>query len=157
MSMDRLVAEISRHHFPNPPATPEEIEAFEQAAGWRLDTDLRAFYLHCNGAVLFQQPNSPCRLRPLSQLRRARVDMRDSDTDAWGPASWYVIGDLTESDRLIVDVESLQNGRYPVIDGFHEGMLGTDDCKRITNSFSEFLERFLSSGGRKFWLGTPED
>ena len=44
-----------------------------------------------------------------------------------------------------------------VIDGFHEGMLGTEDCKRIAGSFSQFLEQFLLSGGKKFWLGSPED
>src|SRR4051812_7406051 len=106
MSMDRILEEISRRHFPNPPVTAGEIEAFEQMMGWRLDPDLRALYLHCDGATLFQRPNSPCRLRPLSQIRRARVDMRGSDTDEWGPASWHVIGDLTESDRLIIDVDA---------------------------------------------------
>jgi hypothetical protein len=63
MVMDRMIAEISRDHFPNSPAALEDIAFFEQRVGWRLDADLRAFYLHCNGAVLFQQPNSPCRLR----------------------------------------------------------------------------------------------
>ena len=152
MSMDRLLDEISRRHFPNPPARQEEIEAFEQTTGWRLDPELRAFYLHCNGAALFHQPNSPCMLRSLSQIRRARVDMRGSDTDDWGPASGYVIGDLSESDCVIVDVESAQHGRYPIIDGFHEGMLGTEDCPRIADAFSRFLEQILQSEGRKFWL-----
>jgi hypothetical protein len=152
MSMDRFLEEISLHHFPNPPARHEEIEAFEQTMGWRLDSDLRAFYLHCNGAALFHRSNSPCLLRPLSQIRRARVDMRGSDTDDWGPASWYVIGELTESDCIIIDVESAQHGRYPIIDGFHEGMLGTEDCQRITDSFSQFLELILRSEGKKFWL-----
>ena len=152
MSMERILEEISRRHFPNPPATAEDIGAFEQMMGWRLDPDLRALYLHCNGATLFQRPNSPCRLRPLSQLRRARVDMRGSDTDEWGPASWYVIGDLTESDSVIIDVAAPQQGRYPIIDGFHEGMLGTDDCPRIADSLSQFLAQFLQSGGEKFWL-----
>lgn len=151
--MERLLQKISLHHFPNPPATPSEIDAFEKESGWRLDADLRAFYLHCNGATLFQQINSPCRLRPLSKILRARVDMRGSDTDEWGPASWYVIGDLTESDTLIVDVDSpTPENRYPIIDGFHEAMLGPEECERIADSFSRFLEQLLHSGGHKFWL-----
>jgi SMI1 / KNR4 family (SUKH-1) len=154
MPMDRLLEEITHDHFLNPPATLEEVESFERAMGWRLDPDLRAFYLHCNGATLFQRPNSPCRLRALSQIRRARVDMRGSDTDEWGPASWYVIGDLTESDSLIIDVGAPQHERYPIIDGFHEAMLGTADCPRIANSFAQFLEQFLRSGGKKFWLSS---
>jgi hypothetical protein len=152
MSMDRLLEEISLHHFPNPPATLEEIEAFERERGWRLDLDLRAFYLRCNGATLFQHPNSPCQLRPLSKILRARVDMRGSDTDEWGPASWYVIGDLTESDCVIIDVASSPNGPYPILDGFHEAMLVPEECERIAGSFSLFLSQFLSSGGKKFWL-----
>ena len=46
-----LLEGVSRDHFPRPPATPEEIEAFEQRVGWPLDPDLRAFYLHCSGVL----------------------------------------------------------------------------------------------------------
>jgi hypothetical protein len=55
MDMNALLEEISRHHFPNPPATPEQIEEFERRVGWRLDPELRAFYLHCDGAALFRR------------------------------------------------------------------------------------------------------
>jgi hypothetical protein len=157
MPMENLLEEISRHHFPGPPASPVQIEAFEQQQGWRLDPDLRAFYLHCNGATLFQRPNSPCRFRALSQIRRARVDMRNSDTDEWGPASWYIIADLPDSDRIIIDVSTPINGRYPIIDGFHEAMLGPEECKRITSSFSQFLEQMLHHQGHTFWLAPPVD
>ncbi len=58
--MSRLLEEVSREHFPHSPATPEEIEEFEQRVGWKLDPDLRAFYLHCNGAELFKRlPDAP--------------------------------------------------------------------------------------------------
>lgn len=50
--MHGLLEEISREHFPYSPATLEEIEAFERQVGWRLDPELKAFYLHCNGAEL---------------------------------------------------------------------------------------------------------
>jgi hypothetical protein len=68
MSMEALLEEVSRHHFPNPPATPAQLEMFEQRMGWRMDPDLRAFYLHCNGARLFEQPDSPYRLLPLDRV-----------------------------------------------------------------------------------------
>jgi hypothetical protein len=153
--MENLLEEISCHHFPSPPASPEEIDAFEQQHGWLLDPELRAFYLHCNGAALFQKLNSPCRFRALSQIRRARVDMRGSDSDEWGPASWYVIADLPDSDRIIIDVSAPLDGCYPIIDGFHEAMLGPEECKRITDSFSRFLEQMLRHQGRAFWLNPP--
>jgi len=34
--MSSLLEEVSREHFPHPPATPEEIEEFEQRVGWKL-------------------------------------------------------------------------------------------------------------------------
>jgi len=154
MSLQKLLEEISLRHFPNPAASSEQIEAFEREHGWSLDSDLRAFYLHCDGATLFKSPNSPCRLRPLSQICRARIDMRASDTDEWGPASWYVIADLPDSDRIIIDVSAPSEGRYPIIDGFHEAMLSSEECKRISGSFSHFLEQLLLHEGRAFWLGT---
>jgi hypothetical protein len=59
--MNRLLEEVSRDHFPYPPATPEEIEEFERHVGWKLDPNLRAFYLHYNGAELIERlPDSPC-------------------------------------------------------------------------------------------------
>jgi hypothetical protein len=85
--MERMLADISRTHFPNPPATRVEIEAFERRVGWRLDPELRAFYQHSNGAELFRRPNSPCRLRPLSRVQRARLDMRGENSPCPGPAA----------------------------------------------------------------------
>jgi hypothetical protein len=149
--MERMLADISRTHFPNPPATRVEIEAFERRVGWRLDPELRAFYQHSNGAELFRRPNSPCRLRPLSRVQRARLDMRGEDSDEWGPATWYVIADLPESDCIIIDVGAPVSGCYPVIDGFHEAELILEECKQIAASFSEFLEQLLRHHGRKFW------
>jgi hypothetical protein len=60
--MSSLLEEVCRDHFPYRPATPEQLEAFEQRVGWKLDPDLRAFYLHCDGAELFERrPNAPYR------------------------------------------------------------------------------------------------
>jgi len=70
--MSSLLEEIMLHHFPYPPATREEIEAFEQRVGWQLDPDLRAFYLHCNGAELLKRlPECPYQVLPLSEIIRA--------------------------------------------------------------------------------------
>lgn len=153
MEMTRLLDEISRLHFPNPPATPDEIDSFEQRTGWRLDPDLRAFYLHCNGAELFEQrPESPYRLLPLEEVIRARVAIRGKDDDTRGPTSMYVICHLQDGDYAIVDVSQQEQGRYPIIDGWHEAFPDPRHCKQIARSFSEFLERALHSAGRHFWL-----
>ncbi|NMO22694.1 SMI1/KNR4 family protein [Pyxidicoccus fallax] len=150
--MRELLAEISRHHFPNPPATPAEIEAFEQRVGWRLDPDLRAFYLHCDGAELFRKPDSPFRIRPLSKIIRARVAIRGLDDDSRGPASWYALCALHDSNYVLLDVGTQEDGRYPILDGYREAFPNPHECKRIAGSFSEFLTGALRSHGRWFWL-----
>ncbi len=154
MPMSRLLEEVSREHFPYPPATPEEIEVFEQRVGWKLDLDLRAFYLHCNGAELFKRlPDAPYQVLPLSQIVRARVAIRREDDDQWGPASMYALCDVQDGNYVVVDVARQQNGRYPLFDGDHETWPDPAYCEQIASSFSEFLEEVLRSKGRSYWLG----
>ena len=152
--LNSLLEEVSRAHFPYPAATPEEIEAFEQRVGWRLDPDLRAFYLHCNGAELIKRlPDSPYRILPLSKIIRARVAIfgAKNDDDAHGPASMWAFCDVQDGNYLLVDVASQENGRYSVIDGWHEAWPDPKYCDPIATSFSDFLERALREGPA-YWL-----
>ncbi|HEX8436499.1 SMI1/KNR4 family protein [Archangium sp.] len=152
MSIQALLEQVSRDHFPNPPATPAQLDEFEQRVGWRLDPDLRAFYLHCNGAELFERPNSPYRFLPLSGVIRARVAIRGKDEDSRGPACWYVLCDVGDGNYTVVDAGTQREGRYPLLDGYREMFPDPDYCERIASSFSEFLEKALRSGGGHFWL-----
>lgn len=153
MSIQDLLEEVSRHHFPNPPATPEEIEAFEQRVGWRLDPDLRAFYLHCNGCTLFKRrPDADYRFLSLSEIVRARVAILGEDDDRYGPASLYTLCDLQDGDYVLVDVGQQQEGRYPLVDGWHEAFPNPEYCRRIASSFTEFLQGALRSGGSWYWM-----
>ncbi|RYZ36018.1 MAG: SMI1/KNR4 family protein [Myxococcaceae bacterium] len=152
MSMTELLAEVSRLHFPNPPAAPAQIEAFEQRVGWRLDPDLRAFYLHCDGANLFDSLNPEFAFYPLAMIRRARVVLLKDDTDKSGPASWYATCELVDSNYIFVDVGQQVDGRYPIRDGYREAFPNPEYCSQIADSFSEFLAGALRSEGRWFWL-----
>jgi len=148
-----LLEEVSRSHFPYPPATLAQVEEFEQRAGWKLDPDLRAFYLHCNGAEFFKRlPEAPYQVLPLAEIVRARVAMRGEDSDKWGPASMYAICDVQDGNYAVVDVSRQENGRYPLIDGYHEAWPDPRYCDQIASSFSEFLEKLLRSEGRVFYL-----
>ncbi|WP_425441917.1 SMI1/KNR4 family protein [Stigmatella erecta] len=83
--------EVSRDHFPYPSAALEQIKAFEKRVGWKLDPDLRAFYLHCDGAELIKQrPGCPYRVLPLSEVVRARVAIRitAAPSPAASQSSW---------------------------------------------------------------------
>ena len=151
--MSRLLEEVSRDHFPYPPATPEQIEAFEQRVGWRLDPDLRAFYLHCNGAELIERlPDTPYRILPLSKIVRARVAIYGEDDDKWGPASVYALCDVQDGNYVLVDVSGQEDDRYSLFDGDHEAWPDPAYCKQVASSFSEFLEQVLHTRRSLYWI-----
>jgi hypothetical protein len=152
MTFNHLLAELARDHFLNPPATAEQIAAFEHRVGWRLDPELRAFYLRCDGADLFKRPDSPYRILPLTQVVRARVAILGEDDDQCGPASWYAFCALHDSNYVLVDTSSTPDGRYPIIDGYREMFPNPEYCRQIAGSFSEFLAGALRSQGNWFWL-----
>jgi hypothetical protein len=128
------------------------VAAFEAHVGWQLDADLRAFYLHCDGATLFapreQAPNY--RVLPLNEIERARNKMRHADTDEYGAASWYTLLYLQDGDYVLVDVARRERDGYVLLDAFHETFPA--GVERIASSFSEFLEKALASGDQFFWL-----
>ncbi len=156
--MRGLLEDVSRRHFPYAPATPAEIEAFERRVGWSLDADLRAFYLHCNGAELFERrPDTPFRILPLAEIKRAREAIYGEDDDQWGPASMYAICDVQDGDYIVVDVSRREDDRYPIIDGYHEAFPDPVYCPQIAASFSELLDRALRSEGRHFYLQTGQE
>jgi hypothetical protein len=128
--MSDLLEEVSRDHFPRAPATPEELEEFERRVGWKLDPDLRAFYLHCNGAELLKRrPNTPYRILLLSKIVRARVAIYGEDDEQWGPASVYALCDV------------------------HEAWPDPKYCGPVASSSSEFLEQVLRTRRNLYWLG----
>ena len=152
-SMRALLEEISRDHFPYAPAPPDELAEFERRVGWRLDADLRAFYLHCNGAELMERlPDTPYRILPLSKIVRARVAIYGEDDDKWGPASVYALCDVQDGNYVLVDVGREENGRYPLLDGDHEAWPDPDYCKQVADSFSDFLARVLGTRRSLYWL-----
>ncbi|MBN8232290.1 SMI1/KNR4 family protein [Corallococcus macrosporus] len=153
MSMKRILAEVSTHHFPNPPATPAQVAAFEARVGWVLDEQLRAFYLHCNGAALFEAPpEMNYRILPLERIERASVAIRGSQDDADGSPWHFTLVDMQDTNFVILDVAAAENGSYPMLDAFHETY--PDEAPRIASSFEEFLEKALRSGNRSFWLSS---
>ncbi|RKH89665.1 SMI1/KNR4 family protein [Corallococcus sp. AB045] len=150
MSMKIQLAEFSRLHFPRPPATPEQITAFEARVGWKLDADLRAFYLHSDGGTLFEEePDASYRILPLAEIRRARVAIMGRDDDPYGAPSQYTVVDMQDTNYVILDVAQQAGGSYLLFDAWHETY---PVAKRIASSFAEFLERAMASDGFSYWL-----
>ncbi len=153
-SMRSLLEEVSRDHFPYPPASPGEISNFEQRVGWKLDPDLRAFYLHCNGAELIKRlPNSPYQILPLSEIVRARVAIFGKDEERLGPASLYAVCDVQDGNYVLLDVSRQEDGRYPLVDGYHEAWPDPSYCGPVASCFSEFLSHVLRLRRNLYWLG----
>jgi len=150
--MSSLLQQVSRDHFPRPPATPEELDEFERRVGWKLDPDLRAFYLHCNGASLIQRQDSPYKILPLSELVRARVAIRREDDDKWGPAWMYALCYVRDGNYVVLDVSRQLEGRYPLMDGDHETWPDPEYRTQIASSFSEFLEQILRTRRSLYWI-----
>lgn len=153
MSMLALFEEISRLHFPKPPASHQDIEEFEKRMGWRLDPELRAFYLHCNGAALFKKKyGAAYTFLSLSEIVRARVAIFGKDEEHLGPSSLYALCDVQDGNYVLVDVSREQDGRYAIVDGYHEAFPDPAYCRQIASSFAEFLQRALRSEGYEYWL-----
>ncbi|NBD08231.1 MULTISPECIES: SMI1/KNR4 family protein [Corallococcus] len=155
--MTELLNVVAAQHYPHPPATAAAVEAFEHRMGWRLDPDLRAFYSRFDGAKLFRGSNAPYQILPLAEVRRARVVMSQADTDAAGPASWYAVCQLQDSNYVLLDVGQQFDGRYPLRDGYREGFPDPYYCPVIAHSFAEFLAGALAAAGRSYWLKSIEE
>ncbi|NVI99645.1 SMI1/KNR4 family protein [Myxococcus sp. AM009] len=150
MAIESLLAEISRAHFPHPPATPERIATFEARMGWRLDEDLRAFFLHCDGAELFERlPEANYSILSLAGIEEATLRLRRRDHSDGEAACWYPLVDCQDSDFVLVDV-ARPGGPYPLLDAYHETY--PREVRRVAGSFREFLERALASDDQFFWL-----
>jgi len=150
--MRRLLEEVKREHFPNPPASAEQVAQFESAQGWMLDEDLRAFYLACNGAKLFRKLGATYFFLPLERIIRARLSICGEDSEECGPGFLYAICDVQDNNYVAVDVRN-SGGPYPLFDCFHETFPEPAYTRQIAPSFSSFLEQALRSKGHLFWLG----
>ncbi|MFY0562479.1 SMI1/KNR4 family protein [Archangium lansingense] len=154
MTIDRFIEAIRRSHFPNPPASPEQLQHFEKRMGWCLDEELRAFYLRANGAALFRRPDPPYRILSLSEIVRARVALfgGTGDSDAYGAASWFVLCSVQDGDYAAIDVRRAEHDLHSLFDCSRDSRPGSSGCTQIAWSFSDFLERALDSDGRVYWL-----
>lgn len=150
--LSSLLEEIKRSHFPNPPASAQTIEEFEQTHGWPLDDEMRAFYLAFNGARLFRQLGAPYSILPLEKIIRVRVAITGEDSDEWGSASLYALCDVQDGSYIAFDTSAAPKGPYPLIDCFYDTFPNPDYLNVVAPSFSAFLEKALRSAGRLYWL-----
>ena len=88
MLIDEDLVTLRQRHYPGPPASAEELVAFESRWGFKLDPDLTAFYAAANGAKLYDPVNASFEILPLAEIVRARVGIFGKDDDAHGPETY---------------------------------------------------------------------
>ena len=155
--MENLLELLKARHLAFPPATEADIARFERRVGWKLDDQLKTFYLACNGARLFSENDSPYYFLPLEKLERTRSAVYGREAEEYGPDSWWAIIDVQDGNYLAVNVATTGNGPYPIRDIFHEAADEPKYCQIICPDFQTLLRRALESEGRHFWLGDTRD
>jgi cell wall assembly regulator SMI1 len=156
--MERLLKLLRDVHLTYPAASTVEIEEFERRVGWRLDDDLRQFYLSTNGARLFSKINCPFHILPLQEIMRTRVAVFGVDLESRGPPNWWALVDVQDGNYLAVDILCIHEGRYGIRDIFHETATDPEYCRVIAPRFGDFLQRALHSDGAQYWLSeSPDD
>jgi hypothetical protein len=154
MLTEQDLSTLRQRHYPGPPASNEEVAAFESRWGFKLDPDLATFYRACNGAKLFAPANTPFEIFPLDQIVRARVAIYGRDDDSRGPPCIFAICDVEDGNYIGIDTSRLNDGCYPVVDLFHETF--PQVTKPIADSFGQFLRLALGSDGCHFWIGADQ-
>ena len=114
----------------NSPATAQEIESLETAVNQKLPPELLDFYSFCNG---FETNDTLFRVIPISEIISYKHELA---------TSWFYFAEyMIYSDDWKV---KLQGSEQYIItnDNHNSGTLIT-----LTDSISEFLERYLTGGG----------
>ena len=149
MNLEHCLEKIKQAHYPAPPLADAGlvIERWELEQGITLPPDMKSFYGHMNGCRLFDKLDPSYNFLSLEMVARARVMIFGRDLDTDGPADLYAFCSVRDGNYVAF------NGRQPsgCLDCFHE-TFGEVESRRITESFTEFLIKALSSGSRLFWL-----
>lgn len=154
MLIDEDLVMIRQQHYPGPPASPQELAAFESRWGFKLDPDLTAFYAAANGARLYDRVNPAFEILPLKNILLARNAIFGKDEDSLGSPSILAICDVQDGNYIGIDTSRTKDGCFPILDIFHETF--PEQAELVADSFGEFLHKALRHGGRQFWLSAGE-
>jgi hypothetical protein len=110
----------------NEGATDQQIAGFEQTMQLILPEDIRSFYLYCNG---FVAEADEFRLIPLDEIIARRCE------DLFNPGVFVIAEFMNYADSWLI---AIKHDGYLIYDG--------SDFVRLTDSFPEFLTRYLAGG-----------
>ena len=124
----------------------DQLDAFENRTGFSLPSDLRAFYLKIHRAEIA----GGYRLLPVEHFERTGSALQGVEWADSEPPSWYAFCDVDDGDFVGIELERSVEGHHRIFDCDHEDV---STRSVIAVSFSDFLQRALSAGGRLYYLG----
>jgi hypothetical protein len=120
-------------------------------ADLRLPSDLTAFYARFSEAQLFGDPLDPrCHLLPPDEFVQVGAAIIGQATNEGIERSWYALAHVQDGNYLAIDLLPARLGWC--YDCFHETYGEPGDCKVISLSFTELLNRLADAGDSPFWL-----
>ena len=117
----------------------------------RLPSDLAAFYARFSEAQLFGDKSDPrCHLLSPDEFIQVGAAMMGQVTKEGIERSWYALAHVQDGNYVAIDLLPTRLGWC--YDCFHETYGELGDCKIISLSFTEFLNRLAEAGDGPFWL-----
>lgn len=113
-----------------PGATDERFDRFETTLGLKLPDDIKEFYQFSDGLDTYDHL---FRIIPLEDIL--------TSSDEFTPGTFYIAEYMIYSDVWEVEVVATDHSEYRISTTNHGGQKIT-----LTNSFAEFLGRFLTGG-----------
>ncbi len=117
---------------------------------YSLPQDVREFYKHCGGVVLFEKSAYGIWIVSPQNFVRANPIIRGKEGEYDISYHWFIIG-RSEEQYISIDLNNARLGRC--YDSFWDRHAFPGNCPIIAKSFSDLLLNLLESHGRHwYWL-----
>ncbi|HEU4553655.1 MAG TPA: SMI1/KNR4 family protein [Chitinophaga sp.] len=112
-------------------ASTYDISSFEREMGITLPDDIKTFYNFCNG---FESNEDLFRIIPLAEITEER-----NSNYLVRPGDFHIAEYMVYCDMWSITIAANDPNKYSIYNK-------TDSVVTLTNSFSEFLDKFLAGG-----------
>jgi len=139
MTIAECINEIESQYSPNPSASPSALDSLVSSLHWPIPSDLRSFFLACNGLRLFRDTDPPFEFLPIEEFHSTTIDVFGEIKEEWAPTEWHSVAHVQDGNYIAVDLASVDGDAADYLDAFHE-TLGQDGHQKIVaTSFAELL------------------
>jgi hypothetical protein len=144
-----LINLLKKDHFPNTPASQEEIDSALNRIEYPIPPALLEIWKNMNGVCLFDPIDPPYRLLEIEEFLSVNDLFRSGNELT---SKWFVFCDILDGNYVSLDLSTARGNNVECRDIFHEMFPDITYCKIIANSVEEFVSNAVNSQGRHFWL-----